>query len=337
LQAEAWMQTPPWQFVEQHSLPAAQAFPSVVQLAIVVLTTSQVPLVPHLPEQHWPFWLHATPVLSQAAATQLPARHESEQHSVDEVQLAPDWVQNADVVHFPEAQTVEQHCVSAVHVSPPTPHATTGGAAHFSVAPSHFPEQHWPGFAAVQVDPWGRHWLGGSVHRPFTQEFVQQFASEPQVSLTALHVDGCTQLPVHAWLQHSPGPPHEAPRALHVAAGPQMPPLHWLEQHSDAPPQTAPSLLQVDGASQKPLGHELEQHSEAARHVAPLPLQVADEREREQPEAATAMTPIASATSTRRRAEPIVPVSLRHPATPPQCAGTRSPRAAHARRRCANG
>jgi hypothetical protein len=163
LQAEAGMQTPPWQLVEQHSIPAAQAFPSVVQLEIVVLTTSQVPLVPQLPEQHWLSWLHATPVLSHAAATQLPATHASEQHSVDEVQPAPDWAQNADEVHFPEEQTVEQHCESRVQVSPPTPHATTGGAAHFSVAPSHFPEQHWPGFAAVQVAPWRRHWLGGSV------------------------------------------------------------------------------------------------------------------------------------------------------------------------------
>jgi hypothetical protein len=167
---------------------------------------------------------------------------------------------------------------------------------------------------------------------------VQQFASEPQGSLTALHVDACTQVPVHAWLQHSPGTSHVAPRLLQLAAGPQVPPaLHWLEQHSDAAPQRAPSLLQVGGASQKPLGHEPEQHSEAARHEAPLPLHDGDDREREQPEPAAARTPSASATSTRRRAEPIVPASLRHPATRPQCAGTRSPRAAHARRRCANG
>lgn len=39
LQEYAWTQTPPWQFVEQHSEPAAQALPSVVQLETTCETT----------------------------------------------------------------------------------------------------------------------------------------------------------------------------------------------------------------------------------------------------------------------------------------------------------
>lgn len=34
----AGTQVPPWQFVEQQSVPSAQAFPSVTQLEMVVVT-----------------------------------------------------------------------------------------------------------------------------------------------------------------------------------------------------------------------------------------------------------------------------------------------------------
>jgi hypothetical protein len=169
---------------------------------------------------------------------------------------------------LPEAQIVEQQSASIAHVSPPTPQVGAGGSVHLRSAP-HLPEQHAPGLPAVQVAPWPRHCPGGSTQSPFAQEFVQQFASEPQAWLTTLHVAGATQLPVQAWLQHSEGVEQAVPFALHVAA-PQVPAtLHWFEQHSLAPLQSAPSLLQVSAAPQRPLGHEPEQHSEPATHAEP--------------------------------------------------------------------
>ena len=38
LQEEAGTHFPPWQFVEQHSVPEAQALPSVVQIAVLPVT-----------------------------------------------------------------------------------------------------------------------------------------------------------------------------------------------------------------------------------------------------------------------------------------------------------
>lgn len=89
--------------------------------------------------------------------------------------------------------------------------------------PLHWPEQHWPGFDAVQVAPWARQLPAGSTQTPFTHEFVQQFASEPQAWLTALHVLGVTQVPVQAWLQHSLGAEQVAPSALQDGRAPQVP------------------------------------------------------------------------------------------------------------------
>lgn len=289
-QPETWTQTPPWQFVEQHSLGAAQALPRVVQLEIVVATTAQAPAV-QIPEQHWAAPLQETPVDLQAAAAQVPDWQESAQQSFEDVQACPASAQNAEEVHFPAEHTVEQHSDPEAQVSPPTLQAQVRSAPQA-------PEQHWPGFVALQVAPRARHWLTGSVQRPFTHAFVQQFASEPQTWLTARHVDGWTQVPVQAELQHSLGVAQAAPSALHVGAGPHVPPaLHWPVQHSDAALQSAPSLLHESAAPQKPLGQDPEQHSEAATQAVPSTRHEEERLELEQPEAAIATSAMASATA----------------------------------------
>jgi hypothetical protein len=240
----------------------------VVQVPIVVVTAAQE-LPVHVPEQHCDGDVHAVPTVWHDAAAHVPEVQAREQHSLGEVQPWPELLQNVDDVHLPEAQIVEQQSASAVQVSPPTPHAGAGGAAHLRSAP-HLPEQHAPGLPAVQVVPWARHWPWGSTQSPFAHEFVQQFESEPQGWPTTLHVDGATQLPVQAWLQHSEGVEQAVPFALHASA-PQVPlPLHWFEQHSLAPVQSAPSLLHVGASPQKPFGHDPEQHSEPATHAAPF-------------------------------------------------------------------
>lgn len=129
LHVYAWTQTPPWQFVEQHSEAAAQAFPSVVQLPETVETTAHAPFV-HAPEQHCAPDEQAVPVDPHAADAQVPDVHASEQHSVPEAQVAPEVLQKLDEVHLPEAQTVEQQSESFAQVSPPTAHVGAGGAAH---------------------------------------------------------------------------------------------------------------------------------------------------------------------------------------------------------------
>ncbi len=257
--------------MEQHSVPAAQALPRVVQVPAVVETTAQLPPV-QVPEQHCEGEEHAAPTVSHAAEAHVPDVHAREQHSLEDVQVWPASLQNAEDVHCPDAQTVEQQSEPAVQASPPTPQGGAVGAAHFRSVP-HVPEQHCPGLAAEQVAPAARHCPAGSTQIPFAQEFVQQFASEPQARPTALHVEGVTQVPVHAPLQHSDGCEQVVPSALQVGRGPHVPPLlHWAEQHSPAAAQRAPSALQICAAPQKPLGHAPEQHSAAATHAAPSAL-----------------------------------------------------------------
>ena len=294
LQVYACTQTPPLQFVEQHSEPAAHAFPRVVQVAVPVGTWAQA-LPVQMPEQHWLPSVQPVPMIPHAASTQRLPVQAREQHSLAEVQSAPALLQNADEVHCPVAHTVEQHSVSAAQPSPPTLQAGAGGAAQWRV-PSQTPEQHCPGLAAVQAAPVPRHWPAGSTQIPFAHAFVQQFASEPQAWPTGLHVAGGTQVPVQARLQHSVGAAQAVPSVLQTGAGPQVPPaLHWFVQHSPAPAHWAPSLLQVCAVTQKPPGHEAEQHSEAATHAAPFGWQAVAFFDLGQPAFARARRQIASA------------------------------------------
>ncbi len=173
----AWMQTPPWQFVEQHSNPAVQEFPSVVQLETAVDTVAHAPEV-QTPEQHWLADEQLAPTSEQAPDAQAPEVHVSAQHSDDDAHVSLAILQNASDVHFPEAQTVEQHCEPVPQLSPPTRHASTGGGAHVPLGQE--PEQQWPGLDGLHAALVARHRGGGSVQIPFTHEFVQQFESEPQ-------------------------------------------------------------------------------------------------------------------------------------------------------------
>lgn len=53
LQDDAGTHFPPWQFVEQQSVPKAHAFPSVVQVAVLPATVTAAHWPPvHVPEQH---------------------------------------------------------------------------------------------------------------------------------------------------------------------------------------------------------------------------------------------------------------------------------------------
>ncbi len=140
--------------------PEAQAFPSVVQLETVVVTCAQR-LPVHTPEQHCDGELQAAPTVAHVAVTHVPETHESEQHSLGDVQDLLALLQNADDVHLPVEQTVEQHWESAVQVSPPTLHVGAGGGAQCRV-PSHEPEQHSPGLLAVHVAPCARHVVGST-------------------------------------------------------------------------------------------------------------------------------------------------------------------------------
>ncbi len=86
------MQAPPWQLVEQHSAPAVQAFPSVVQLETVGLTCAQK-LPVHTPEQQSLDELQLEPIVAHAVPQVVPERHVNEQHSVDDAQLWPEFLQ----------------------------------------------------------------------------------------------------------------------------------------------------------------------------------------------------------------------------------------------------
>ncbi|SRR6266568_2111045 len=119
LQEDAWTQVPPWQLVEQQSVPSVHAFPSVLQLETVVLTVPQV-LVLQTPEQHFAFVPLQPVALSwMQLAAQLPPTQEKLQQSLASVHDLPVSAQNAAEVHLPYAHTVEQHCESPVQVSPP--------------------------------------------------------------------------------------------------------------------------------------------------------------------------------------------------------------------------
>lgn len=53
LQLEAGTHFPPWQFVEQQAVPTVQAFPRVVQVAVLPATVTAAHWPPvHVPEQH---------------------------------------------------------------------------------------------------------------------------------------------------------------------------------------------------------------------------------------------------------------------------------------------
>lgn len=217
LHEDACTHLPPWQFVEQHSVPAAQALPRVVQATLFVGTgrSAHLPSAPQLPVQHcaealqlWPIEAHAPP-LEQVPPTQLRL-----QHSELFAQLSLAALQNVDEVHLcvrVVSHVVEQHSLPDAQFSPPFLQTGVGGASHAPLV--HFPEQQSLG--AEHCAAAARHWFTGSTQMWFAQEFVQQSALDPQTSPTALHCVALTQVPVHAVEQQSEGSAQLASSALH--------------------------------------------------------------------------------------------------------------------------
>lgn len=167
LQAEAWTHLPPWQLVEQQSVPALQAFPRVVQVAVLpdTVIAAHWPLV-HVPEQHceaavqlWPTDWHAplphVPVVAPAAMVQVRS-----QQSALRLQLAPAAAQNVEELHFlvVALHAVEQQSALVVQLSPPAWQAFWTGAAQ--TPPVHWPEQQ--SLAVAHFCPPATHWLVGS-------------------------------------------------------------------------------------------------------------------------------------------------------------------------------
>lgn len=130
LQEYAWTHLPPWQFVEQHSAPAAHVFPSVVHVGLLVASGigAQAPLVQMLVQQS-DGCVQAAPTVAHVVPPHVPPAQVRAQHSVDEEQGDPGALQNWDELHFPvESQTVEQHSALDAQFSPPPLHVAATGA-----------------------------------------------------------------------------------------------------------------------------------------------------------------------------------------------------------------
>lgn len=127
LQDEAGTHFPPWQFVEQHwvlGTPSVQAFPSVVQVAVlpaVVMATHCPPV--HIPEQHCDAEEQVWPVEAQAPLAQVPAGRLQVrlQQSASPVQAPPAAAQNwAELQWWVAAlHAVEQQSALVEQLSPP--------------------------------------------------------------------------------------------------------------------------------------------------------------------------------------------------------------------------
>ena len=122
------MHFPPWQFVEQHSAPAAHASPSVLQAFVPVGVGSawHVAGVPEQrPVQHSVADAQPVPLDLQVVFAQSPPTHDCAQHSPGSAHAAPGVLQNAVVVHVPAfvpcvglLQAVEQQSPFAVQAAP---------------------------------------------------------------------------------------------------------------------------------------------------------------------------------------------------------------------------
>lgn len=259
---------PPWQLVEQHSVPEAHAFPSVVQLDTVGLTGWQT-LPEQTPEQQSDALLHPAPTVAHEVPHS-PAVHVREQHCDPSVHAAPGPPQNADDVHSPLAQWVEQQSAPVAQVSPPTLHADTA-APHEPAL--HTPEQQSQGLAQPPLPAQ----VVGFTQYPPAQSLEQQFESDEQALPTALHCDRATHVPpAQAYPEQQPCELHAEPGGRHWFAGPHTPPLHpAAEQHSTLDEQMAPSALQTWTVWHVPLGHAPEQHSDPKVQVAPFDLHAA--------------------------------------------------------------
>jgi hypothetical protein len=216
LHADAWTHLPPWQFVEQHCAPDAQAFPSVVQVEPpdgTGIVAHRPPL--QRPEQHWEPLVQLAEVERHAPDAQVPFAQVRLQQSALRVQLAPVALQNSVELHLcvVVSHAVEQQSAFDAQFSPPGLQASDAGAPHVPFA-WHLPEQHW--LSAVHVAAATRHWFAGVTHTLFAHAFEQQFELSPQISPTSLHCAASTHVPVQALEQHSEGNVQLLPACLHA-------------------------------------------------------------------------------------------------------------------------
>lgn len=126
LQDEAWTHFPPWQFVEQQSVPVEQAFPRVLQVAVLPVTVIAAHCPPvQVPEQHWEAALQLCPTETQAPLAHLPPVQVRLQHWSFAVQVAPAASQNWVELHLwvVVLHAVEQQSAFALQLSPPFLHA----------------------------------------------------------------------------------------------------------------------------------------------------------------------------------------------------------------------
>jgi len=108
-------QNPLWQFVEQHSGPLAQDWPSTLQLPPGRL--AQVPLV-HVPVQQSFGPEQAPPTSVHCLLPQLPLTQLLRQQSVSTAQEPPGAWQNVGSVHVVPSQTPLQHGLPETHARP---------------------------------------------------------------------------------------------------------------------------------------------------------------------------------------------------------------------------
>jgi hypothetical protein len=142
----------------------------------------------------------------------------SEQHSRSASHELPGAVQNP-LVHFPLAQSSEQHCSSVVQDAP----------------------------LSMQLG------VGESPHLPPTQAPVQHSLFAVQVCPGSTHPTGSTQIPPAHWsVQQSPGTVHVSPTLLHDSIGTQTLFVHAPEQQSSAESHAPSSGVQVPSGTQAP-------------------------------------------------------------------------------------
>ena len=271
LQEDAWTHFPPWQFVEQQSVPVLQAFPSVVQVEVLpdTVIAAQWPFV-HVPEQHWDAEVQLWPTDVHAPLAHVPFEvlvapvQVRLQQSAFAVQVAPAAAQTVDELQVPLLHAVEQQSAFAEHLSPPALHAGV----------TQVPFVHWPEQQSVAVEqavPPARHWFAGSTQTFDAHEFEQQSPLDAQTWPVALH------------------------------CGTHVPPLHTPEQQSEGSVQVAWSALQVEAATHAPPVQTPEQQSEVAAQAAPSAWQAAPGGEPVEPQAATPNTRHSASTAMRGR------------------------------------
>ena len=129
----SFWQTPPLRILEQHCEASAAGLPAGTQAF-----PSHVPCVVELSPMQF-----------------------SEQHSPSASQELPGAVQKAPLVHFPLAQSSEQHCSSLEQVAPLSKQLGFGESPHLPFV--HAPVQH--SLFAVHAWPGSTH-PRGSMHRP---------------------------------------------------------------------------------------------------------------------------------------------------------------------------